>query len=185
MSTPPPPVTVRHHVTVVLVTHDGERWLPRVLPAVTAQTRPADRFVVADTGSTDATPGLVAGFVPASAVVDLPRNTGYGAAVKAALAHADALAQADPQAGPEIPGAGADVRHWIWLLHDDSEPAPDALEHLIAAVDAHPGLGVVGPKVRGWYRRRMLLEVGVTIDGGGRRETALERGEQDQGQEFL
>src|SRR4051794_10178817 len=172
MSTPPPPVAVRHDVTVVLVTHDGERWLPQVLPAATGQTRPADRLVVADTGSTDGTPALLAEFVAASAVISLPRETGYGAAVKAALAHADATAGS----------AGEDVRRWIWLLHDDSEPELDALEHLIAAVDANPGLGVAGTKVRGWYRRRMLLEVGITIDGGGRRETALERGEQDQGQ---
>ncbi|HVE23862.1 MAG TPA: glycosyltransferase family 2 protein [Sporichthya sp.] len=176
MSTPPPPVAVRHDVTVVLVTHDGERWLPQVLPAATGQTRPGDRFVVADTGSTDFTADLVADFLPAANVVSLPRETGYGAAVKAAVAHADSLAGAHPDAPEE------DVRRWIWLLHDDSEPEPDALEHLIAAVDADPGVGIAGTKVRGWYRRRRLLEVGVTIDGGGRRETALERGEQDQGQ---
>ncbi len=177
MSTPPPPADVRHDVTVVLVTHDGERWLPQVLPAAVDQTRPADRVVVADTGSTDSTTGLVARFVPASAVISLPRETGYGAAVKAAVAHADTL----PAAAPPGP-ADEPVRHWIWLLHDDSEPEPDALEHLIAAIDADPGIGVAGTKVRGWYRRRMLLEVGVTIDGGGRREEHLERGEQDQGQ---
>src|SRR5689334_3353798 len=132
MSTPPPPVAVRHDVTVVLVTHDGERWLPQVLPAAISQTRPADRLVVADTGSTDGSTALVADFAPAAPIVPLPRQTGYGAAVKAALAHADSLAGA----------AGEDVRRWIWLLHDDSEPELDALEHLIAAVDANPGLGV-------------------------------------------
>ncbi len=42
---------------------------------------------------------------------------------------------------------------------------------------------MVGPKIRGWYDRRVLLEMGVTIDAGGRRETSLERGEQDQGQQ--
>lgn len=178
MSTPPSPADARHDVTVVLVTHDGERWLPQVLPGVTGQTRPADRLVVADTGSTDSTHGLLARFVDSSAVISLPRETGYGAAIKAALAHADALA------APTRPTTGTDepVRRWIWLLHDDSEPEPEALAHLLAAVDADPGLGVAGAKVRGWYRRRMLLEVGVTIDGGGRREEHLERGEQDQGQ---
>ena len=53
MSSPPTPPDARHDVTVVLVTHDGERWLPQVLPAATGQTRPADRLVVADTGSTE------------------------------------------------------------------------------------------------------------------------------------
>ncbi|MFP5371085.1 MAG: glycosyltransferase family 2 protein, partial [Actinomycetes bacterium] len=180
MTTPPAPADARHDVTVVLVTHDGERWLPQVLPAATGQTRPADRLVVADTGSTDSTSGLLARFVPSSAVITLPRETGYGAAVKAALAHADAMS---PAGSPADSSADTEpARRWIWLLHDDSEPEPDALEHLLAAVDADPGLAVAGTKVRGWYRRRMLLEVGVTIDGGGRREEHLERGEQDQGQ---
>lgn len=171
------PVHSRHDVTVVLVTHDGERWLPQVLPAIVGQTRPADRLVVADTGSTDGTMALLEQFVPASRIVGLPRVTGYGAAVKAAVALADA-------ASSDEPDNASDERaiSWIWLLHDDSEPEIDALEQLIAAVEIDPGLAVAGTKVRGWYRRRMLLEVGVTVDGGGRRETALERGEQDQGQ---
>ncbi|MET9967044.1 glycosyltransferase, partial [Streptomyces sp. NPDC006356] len=41
---------------------------------------------------------------------------------------------------------------------------------------------VVGPKLRGWYDRRQLLEVGVTIANSGRRWTGLDRREQDQGQ---
>ncbi|HUR73795.1 MAG TPA: glycosyltransferase, partial [Sporichthya sp.] len=175
MSTPPSPADARHDVTVVLVTHDGERWLPQVLPAVIGQTRPGDRLVVADTGSTDGTLGVLAQFVPAGDVISLPRDTGYGAAVKAAIAHADATA-------PPADHSDEPVRRWIWLLHDDSEPEPDALAHLVIAVYADPGVAVAGTKVRGWYRRRMLLEVGVTIDGGGRREEHLERGEQDQGQ---
>lgn len=40
----------------------------------------------------------------------------------------------------------------------------------------------MGPKLRGWYDRRQLLEVGVTIAHSGRRWTGLDRREQDQGQ---
>jgi hypothetical protein len=43
-------------------------------------------------------------------------------------------------------------------------------------------VAVVGPKLRGWYDRRQLLEVGVTIAHSGRRWTGLDRREQDQGQ---
>jgi GT2 family glycosyltransferase len=162
-----------HHVTVVLVTHDGERWLRPVLDGVFAQTLPWQRLAVADTGSLDATLELLHDRVPPEQVIHLPRPTGYGAAVKAAV----------QRSGSDGPAAPVDLRHqWLWLLHDDSEPEPQALEHLLAAVEADPGLGVVGTKIRGWYDRRVLLEVGVTIDAGGRRETSLERGEQDQGQ---
>ena len=71
---------------------------------------------------------------------------------------------------------------WIWILHDDSTPAPDALEHLLAAAAEHPEADLLGPKLREWPSLRRLLEVGVTISGTGRRETGLERGEYDQGQ---
>jgi len=169
----------RDHVTVVLVTHDGERWLPRTLAGLYEQTRPWQRLAVADTGSTDGTLALLRACVPAEELVQLPRITGYGAAVKRALAHAETVA-GDPGAAPDPTGGQA--TRWLWLLHDDSEPEPDALEQLLAAAHDDPGLGIVGPKIRGWYDRRVLLEVGVSIDGGGRRETFIERGEQDQGQ---
>ncbi|MGI8524245.1 MAG: glycosyltransferase, partial [Nocardioides sp.] len=71
---------------------------------------------------------------------------------------------------------------WIWLLHDDSTPAPDALETLLVAARESPEADILGPKLREWPSLKRLLEVGVTISGTGRRETGLERGEYDQGQ---
>ena len=45
---------VRHHVAAVVVSHDGEFWLPRTLAALAAQTRPVDAAAGVDTGSQDA-----------------------------------------------------------------------------------------------------------------------------------
>lgn len=191
--TPPPPRPERqprpdlqdgrHEVTAVLVTHDGERWLPRVLPALHAQTRPWQRLVVADTASADGTRDLLRPWIADDHLTTLPQAAGYGEAVASALALADSLpGTPHPESvGADEPPTGEPVR-WVWLLHDDSEPDADALGHLLAAVERDPNLGIVGPKLRGWYQRRVLLEMGVTIGGGGRRETNLERGEQDQGQ---
>lgn len=86
---------------------------------------------------------------------------------------------------PELPH-GEPVQ-WLWLLHDDCAPEPDALAQLLRVVENERELGrddiaVVGPKLRGWYDRRQLLEVGVTIANSGRRWTGLDRREQDQGQ---
>ncbi len=85
---------------------------------------------------------------------------------------------------PELPH-GEPVQ-WLWLLHDDCAPEPDALAELLRVVEHEhewPGdVAVVGPKLRGWYDRRQLLEVGVTIANSGRRWTGLDRREQDQGQ---
>src|SRR5215207_3294124 len=96
-------------------------------------------------------------------------------------------AQTAPVAGAVALAMSALAEHglateWIWLLHDDSNPAPDALEQLLRAASARPEADFLGPKLREWPSLKRLLEVGVTISGTGRRETGLEPGEYDQGQ---
>jgi GT2 family glycosyltransferase len=152
-------------VTVLLVSHDGSRWLPAVLDGLTAQTRPADRVVAVDTGSTDGSADLLRARLGADALLTEPATSSFGAAVEAGLSSL-------PQSPDE----------WVWLLHDDSAPAPDALEQLLAVAERTPSADVLGPKHREWPSLRRLLEVGVTLSGTGRRETGLERGEYDQGQ---
>ncbi len=71
---------------------------------------------------------------------------------------------------------------WLWVLHDDSAPAPSALGVLLRNAVDQPSVGVWGPKVLGWDEPRRLLEAGVSISRSGRRHTGLEPGEQDQGQ---
>lgn len=152
-------------VTVLLVSHDGARWLPPVLEGLKEQTRPVDRAVAVDTGSKDGSADLLRGLLQDESVLELPGSTSYPAAV------AHALEQV-----PEVEG------EWVWLLHDDSRPAPDALEQLLRAADEHPEAAILGPKLREWPSLKRLLEVGLTITGTGHRETGLERGEYDQGQ---
>ena len=153
-------------ITALLVSHNGDRWLPAVLSGIAQSTRRPDQVRAVDTGSTDGSPGLLeAAF--GSAVVSLDPDTPYAAAVRAGLRSA-------PTAEPD---------EWVWLLHDDSNPAPQALAALAAAAaTAPPDVAVLGPKIREWPSLKRLLEVGVTLTGTGRRETGLERGEYDQGQ---
>ena len=158
--------------------HDGARWLPATLTSLARATRHPDVLVGVDTGSTDDTPELLAASLGPDRVVTLARETGFGAAVAAGLAAAPA-----PPDDTGDPDEDDDpLVRWVWLLHDDSAPAPDALAQLLRASDASPSAEVLGPKVRGWHDRRLLLEVGLTVTGSGRRETGLERGETDQGQ---
>lgn len=164
-----------HHVTGVLVAHDGARWLPAVLTALHRSTRRPERMVAVDTGSTDATAELLAKAEKAGLVdrvVTLPRETGFGAAVAAALATGSGTAEP----------SGDDVVRWAWLLHDDSAPAPDALDELLLSADVTRSADVLGPKIRGWSNQAVLLEVGVTVARSGNRVTGLERRELDQGQ---
>ncbi|WP_079102321.1 glycosyltransferase family 2 protein [Streptomyces sp. TP-A0356] len=199
-----PPEFPRHVVTAVLVAHDGARWLPDALAGLLGQERPVQNAVAADTGSADESAQLLSEALGADRVLHLARRTGFGQAVEeadrgAAVLTPDDLPYLKRPSGwdpvtrtwrddaydlPELP-YGEPVQ-WLWLLHDDCAPEPDALAQLLRVVENEHELGreiaVVGPKLRGWYDRRQLLEVGVTIANSGRRWTGLDRREQDQGQ---
>jgi len=163
----------QHSVTAVVISHDGARWLPECLAALSQQTRPPQRVVAVDTGSTDASVPLLTDMLGTSAVVSKPRDTALGDAVQAGL---DAFAGA-----PTPPGLDVAACEWVWVLHDDSVPDDDALEQLLTRAEQSPTASALGPKVLSWDRR-VLVEVGVTVDSSGHRETGLEPRELDQGQ---
>jgi len=153
-------------VTALLVSHNGARWLPAVLAGLAASTRKIDAIAWVDTGSTDDSVTLVTQAI-GRPPLSLDPRTPYGESVRVALA---SLPPADPD-------------EWVWLLHDDSNPAPTCLEVLVAEAEESPEfVAVLGPKHREWPSLKRLLEVGVTLTGTGQRETGLERGEYDQGQ---
>ena len=187
-------------VTAVLVAHDGARWLPNALSGLLSQDRPVQDVIAADTGSADDSARLLAESLGPDRVLHLARRSGFGAAVDEAVRTAgpvppEQLPYLQRQSGwdpvsrswnddaydqPDQPH-GEPVQ-WLWLLHDDCEPEPDALAELLRVADSAKSAAIVGPKLRSWYDRRALLEVGVSIARSGRRWTGLERREQDQGQ---
>ncbi|MFF3412209.1 glycosyltransferase [Streptomyces sp. NPDC002742] len=194
----------RHVVTAVLVSHDGARWLPEALAGLLGQDRPVQNAVAADTGSGDESAQLLTEALGADRVLHLARRTGFGQAVEEVSRTAGELTPDDlpylkrPSGWDPVTRSWRDEAYdmpdlphgepeqWLWLLHDDSAPEPDALAQLLRVVENEREVGhdvaIVGPKLRGWYDRRQLLEVGVTIANSGRRWTGLDRREQDQGQ---
>ena len=154
-------------VTALLVSHDGARWLPTVLAGLADQSLPVDHVVAVDTGSRDESPDLLRAALGDAAVHVMGSGTSFPQAVRAGL--------------QALPPVAADDE-WIWLLHDDATPDPDALLALVAAQQVFPDADVFGPKLREWPSLRRLVEVGLTITSTGHRETGLERGEYDQGQ---
>ncbi|GAA2158320.1 glycosyltransferase [Kitasatospora kazusensis] len=207
-----PPAYPRHLVTAVIVSHDGARWLPQALAGLLGQDRQVQRVLAVDTGSTDASPQLLqdalGDWLPPSGPMVLGRRAGFGTAVAQAVQSSPPLRpedlpySLDPSGYDPVTGGWDDfgdplgAEHdlgqggpretqpieWLWLLHDDCEPQTDALRRLLQVADSTPSAAVVGPKLRSWYDRRQLLEVGVTIARSGRRWTGLDRREQDQGQ---
>jgi GT2 family glycosyltransferase len=148
------------------------------MQAVREQTHSVHRTVGVDTGSRDRSGAALTELLGPDAVFGMESETGYGAAVARALQH--------PAARKAIPKSAPDQEppvEWIWLLHDDCEPAPDALEQMLRAASRSRSIAVLGPKLRDSSNRRVLREAGVTTDRAGRRFTGIEPGEIDQGQQ--
>jgi GT2 family glycosyltransferase len=165
----------RHTVTALIVAHDGAQLLPSLVQALKAQTYQVEQTVGVDTGSRDRSGAVLAELIGQDAVFGMNRSTGYGEAVAVALRHATRR-----RSGMTDPGVTR--VEWIWLLHDDCEPAPDALEKLLRAASRDRSVVVLGPKVLDGQDRRTLREAGVSIDRAGRRVTGIDPGEIDQGQ---
>jgi len=174
-------------VTAVIVAHDGAAWLQHLLDALNEQTRPVQRVVAVDTGSRDRSGAVLTAQLGQGAVFGMDRSTGYAAAVRRAVQHKAASVPV-----PAAPGGsgtrgaagrgGADQVEWLWLLHDDCEPAADALEQLLRGAAETPTAGVLGPKLMDWTDRDVIVEAGLALDAVGRRITGIEPREIDQGQ---
>jgi GT2 family glycosyltransferase len=165
-------VLARQVVHVLVVAHDGEAWLPRTLHALSRVEGPVVSVHAVDTGSMDASARLLADHGSVTTVQAAARDVGYPEAVAMAAAEV-----------PRSPGSQGqpDSAEWLWLLHDDSAPHPDALRWLLAAAIEHDA-AVVGAKALDWAGTRRLVEMGVSITGSGRRYIGLEQLEFDQGQ---
>lgn len=156
-----------------MVAHNGSAYLPRTLAALADQTRPADKMVGVDTGSADDSRVLLEQALGTANVVTHHRGkSGMGAAVAAGLA---ALA---PWRGTDDGGPA----EWIWLLHDDAAPAPEALAELLGAVERAPSVTVAGCKQLDWHAGRKLIDVGLSTSRWAERLTLIDADELDQGQ---
>lgn len=148
-------------VAIVVPNRDGRRWLPGMLAALRAQTRPADRIVVVDDGSRDDSVAWLREQRDV-AVVARASNGGFAAAVNdgvAAVADCDAVA----------------------LVNTDVELAEDWLARTVAALEAHGDAGAVACKMVGMDDPGLIDDAGDAL----RRDGVCEqrgRGHRDVGQ---
>jgi GT2 family glycosyltransferase len=171
-------------VSGVLVVHDGSPWLNECLDALSLQTRPLDRLVIVDTGSTDDSlliarrHARIRQVVGGLALISAPHESTFGQAV------GRAVEQLTPEPASRTPGQRSEEARaqWLWLLHDDSAAAPSVLAELLDAVSRSPSVGVAGPKLVTWEDPSRLLELGTVITHSGRRVGGPATGEPDQGQ---
>ncbi|MBB4688529.1 glycosyltransferase family 2 protein [Amycolatopsis jiangsuensis] len=161
------PSTVRTlPVLAIVVCHDGAEWLPLALSALRRSTVRPRHVLAVDTGSTDRTAQLLAEAAAGAAgpetapvlsgVLTLPGETGFAAAIAAAVEHA-VQRWGDPGA-------------WLWILHDDCAPEPDCLETLLHTAEQNPSAKVLGPLGLDWAEPRLIVEAGLSTDASGHRQ---------------
>ena len=97
----------------------------------------------------------------AEAVIVAGRNTGFAEALRLA--------------GRRISGDA------VWLLAQDTAPAPDALARLAGALETAPSVALAAPKLVSWDDPTRIVSLGVTLTRTGR-TVGLADGELDQGQ---
>jgi GT2 family glycosyltransferase len=114
-------------VAVIVVTYNRQQLLTECLDALLAQSRVPDRLILIDNASTDGTAERLqaAGYLanPRMAYTRLAENTGGAGGFHEGM-----------KQGLE---AGYD---WLWVMDDDTAPAPDALERLLDFQQQHPAV---------------------------------------------
>jgi GT2 family glycosyltransferase len=101
-------------VCALVVTYNRKNLLVECIHSLQRQTRPIDQIVIVDNKSTDGTPSLLAAEFPDLPVVILPENLGGAGGFHAGMKWAYER--------------GFD---WIWIMDDDIETLPNALEIML------------------------------------------------------
>jgi len=120
-------------VASVTVSFNGAHIIECQLRALKRQSHRISEIIVVNNASTDSLPQLLATKFPEITVLNLPENGGVGGALSAGLDYAALKNKYD----------------WVWLFDDDSLPADNALEMLLAGFDHFDGdanrLAVLAP----------------------------------------
>ncbi|POH64083.1 hypothetical protein C3B61_13450 [Cryobacterium zongtaii] len=145
-------------VTAIIVARNGASHLERTLEALRRQTRQPDTVIAVDCGSSDTTSELLAAFGPTH-LISADSALSFGAAISAAT-----RVMSPPAGDHEL----------LWLLAQDSAPAPGALESLIGALEVAPSVAVAGPKVMEWVADDYIHDFGESMTPYGATVTLVE-----------
>ena len=129
-------------VTAILVVHDETDLAQRALASLQSQTVSPDRIVVVDTSQNAVDLGTPA--------VKLSPKAKLGEIVSAATQ-----------------GVTFAEDHWLWLVHDDSEPKTNALAELLSAVSSSETIAQVGSMQLSAENQRAITQLGLTLSPFG------------------
>ena len=152
-------------VTAIIVAQQGGEHLTRTLEALRSQTRRPDIVLAVDNSAKGTAKAELLAFGPAQ-IISMSDKISFGEAVELAVRVIPVAASPDD---------------FLWLLAQDSAPAPDALAALLGALEVSPSVGIAGPKQMDWAAPDHIREFGLTLTRGGR-TVSLVTEELDQGQ---
>jgi len=135
-------------VDIIIPTFNGWMLLERCLRSLREQRFQDFRIIVVDDASTDGTVERLHAQWPVVQVLALTENVGLATAVDLALQASDA--------------------ELIALLNNDTDPDPEWLGQLVAAIDRHPEAGAVTSKLKLFDRRTHIHSAGDTYARSGR-----------------
>ncbi|MGJ7908882.1 glycosyltransferase family 2 protein [Actinopolyspora sp. H202] len=170
-------------VLAVLVCRRGAEWLPEVLTALRRLTAAPRHFLAVEVGSDEETAeSLSAEVVPGNSAADGAATD--GAVVNGAATEVSELLDGVLTVGSET-GFGAAVAHavahaeqrwgdpgsWLWLLRDDAAPEPECLDTLLRVADNDSSAAVLGPLGLDRDEPRLIVDAGLSMDTSGRVRT--------------
>jgi GT2 family glycosyltransferase len=115
-------------IAAVVLTWNETELTSRCIASVSGGTRRPERLILVDNGSATDCAGVLAAQFPEIEVLRLDKNYGFTGGCNRGIERA-------------LEG-GAD---YVWMLNNDTEAAPDALELLAEALNQHPEAGLVHP----------------------------------------
>jgi len=152
-------------VHAILVARSSANALTRVqrtLDALSAQTLPPAAVTIVMRGSTAPLRGSAGVTLAAEAVIETRANATIASAVTLAL--------------PRVQEGAS-----TWILTDEAVPEPEALEHLVGALERSPSATVAAPKLVDLDDPRRIVSFGQSMTRYGRAIDPA-RGELDQAQ---
>jgi GT2 family glycosyltransferase len=117
-------------LSILIVSWNGRRFLKDCLLSISESAGPLVReVIVVDNGSTDGSPEMVAAEFPEVELIRLHENVGFARANNLAMQEA--------------------TGRWLALVNSDVVVHGGCIEALVAFLEAHPSVGLVGPKIFG------------------------------------
>jgi hypothetical protein len=115
-------------VSVIVVTWNGKKYALECVESLIAQQGPTTcEIIVVDNGSTDGTPDAITVRFPSVRLIRNSANLGF--------ARANNI------------GMGLSRGRYVCLVNSDVVVPPGCLDHMVAFLDTHPEVGLLGPKM--------------------------------------